>query len=251
MDINFDEHSLEDLKHGYRYHVDTRTYHCLLCNKVFETGEIFRLNDRYFDASKAIEYHIAKEHGGMFRQLLGSDSKYNTITDKQKELLELLQRGFSDQEIATKLGISASTVRHQKFSFREKAKQAKLYLTLYELAFMTPPSDKDSLIPIHEGANMVDDRYITTKEEREKILATVFTSLSPLKLKVFSAKEKKKIVTLQKIMELFEKDKIYPEKQVNQILQDIHEDYPTLRRYLIEYGFMERSKDCRDYWVKR
>lgn len=248
--LNYDEHPIEDIKNGYCYQADTKTYHCLLCHKTFETGEIFRNGDRYFDASKAIRFHIEQEHGGMFTQLLGTESKYNSITDKQKELLELIQLGLSDQEIAAKLGISSSTVRHQKFSFREKAKQAKLYLSLYELAFMAPASDKDSLIPIHEGAKMVDDRYIITKEEREKILATVFTSLSPLRLKVFSAKEKKKIVTLQKIMEQFEKNKVYPEKQVNQILQDIYEDYPTLRRYLIEYGFMERSKDCRDYWVK-
>ncbi len=250
MNINFDEYPIEVLKQGYCYHTDTKTYHCLLCDQVYETGEIFRHGDRYFDASKAIVFHVEKEHGSMFGQLLGMESKYNTITDKQKELLELLQRGLSDQEIAVKLGISPSTVRHQKFSFREKAKQAKLYLTLYELAFITPSSDKDSLIPIHDGAKMVDDRYIITKEEREKILSTVFSSLSPLRLKVFSAKEKKKIVTLQKIIEQFEKGKIYPEKQVNIILQNIYEDYPTLRRYLIEYGFMERSKDCHDYWVK-
>jgi hypothetical protein len=193
---------------------------------------------------------VEQAHGGIFRHLLENDSKYNTITEKQKELLGLIQKGLSDQAIAQKLGITASTVRHQRFSFREKAKQAKLYLSLYELATEGSSSDQDTLIPIHEGANMIDDRYVITMEEREKILSAVFKSLSPLKLKLFSAKEKKKIVTLQKIMEQFEKGKIYTEKEVNQILKDIYDDFPTIRRYLIEYGFMERSKDCRDYWVK-
>lgn len=251
MDLNFDDHSVEDLMQGFCYHADSKTYHCLLCNKSFETGEIFRYGDRYFDALKAIELHIKQEHGGMFGQLIGKESKYSTLTDKQKEILDLIQLGLSDRDIAAKLGISPSTVRHQKFSFREKAKQAKLYLAIYELAFAAHPCEKDSLVPIHEGAKMVDDRYIITKEEREKILNTVFSSLSPLKLKIFSAKEKKKIVTLQKIMEQFEKDKVYTEKQINEVLKDIYEDYPTLRRYLIEYGFMERSKDCHDYWVKK
>ncbi|RIJ63707.1 DUF2087 domain-containing protein [Rummeliibacillus sp. POC4] len=27
-------------------------------------------------------------------------------------------------------------------------------------------------------------------------------------------------------------------------------DYVSLRRYLIEYGFMERTDDCSIYWVK-
>jgi hypothetical protein len=250
MNIDFDAFPVEDIKQGYCYHNDTHTYHCLICNKVFEDGEIFRFGDRYFEASRAVKLHIEQEHGGVFEHLLESDCRYNTFTDKQKELLELWQLGMSDLEIAGKLGISTSTVRHHKFSFREKAKQAKLYLSLYELAFHTPSNNKEALIPIHEGATMVDSRYIITEEEREKIIAAVFSSLSPLKLKIFSAKEKKKIVTLQRILEQFEKGKIYPEKQVNQILKDIYEDYPTIRRYLIEYGFMERSKDCHDYWVK-
>ncbi len=250
MNINLDEYPIESIKNGYFYEPVTRAYCCMLCSEHFEEGEIFKIGERYYDALRAVQLHIEKAHGGMFRHLLESDSKYNTITEKQKELLDLMHSGLSDQAIAQKLGISASTVRHQKFSFREKAKQAKLYLSLYELMTKGTPPDQDILIPIHEGAKMIDERYVITKEEREKILSAVFISLTPLKLKIFSSKEKKKIVTLQKIIEQFEPGKIYPEKEVNQIIKDIYDDFPTIRRYLIEYGFMERSKDCRDYWVK-
>jgi hypothetical protein len=250
MDFNIDDVLIEDLKKGYSYNTQTDQYQCLLCGARYENGEIFKLGDRYYEAYRAIRQHIEQEHGGMFQPLIDSDSKYNTFTEKQKELLCLIHQGKSDQEIAALLGISTSTVRHQKFSFREKAKQAKLYLAIYELAFAKAPTDKDTIVPIHEGAKMVDDRYITTKEESDKILSTVFESLSPLKLKIFSAKEKKKIVTLRKISEEFEKGKQYSEKEVNQILKNIYDDYPTLRRYLIEYGFMERSRDCKEYWIK-
>jgi hypothetical protein len=251
MNINFDEFPIEDIKNGYSYNPITKQYSCMLCHTIFEVGEIFRFNDRFYDASRAIRLHMEQEHGGMFAQLLASESKYNSVTDKQKELLGMIKEGMSDQAIATALGISTSTVRHQKFSFREKAKQAKMYLSLYELAMEKTPMDKDNIVPIHEGAKMVDDRYVATKEESDKVLTTVFESLSPLKLKLFSAKEKKKIITLRKIMEQFERDKKYTEKEINQILKDIYEDYPTLRRYLIEYGFMERSTDCMEYWVKQ
>jgi hypothetical protein len=125
-----------------------------------------------------------------------------------------------------------------------------MYLSIYELAMEKTPTDRDTIVPIHEGAKMVDDRYVTTKEESDKILTTVFESLSPLKLKLFSAKEKKKIVTLRKIAQQFETGKVYTEKELNRILKDIYDDYPTLRRYLIEYGFMERSTDCMQYWLK-
>lgn len=250
MNINLDEYPIESIKKGYHCDPATHTYHCMLCGEQFEEGEIFKIGERYYDACRAVRLHVEQTHGGIFRHLLESDSKYNTITEKQKELLGLIHSGLSDQVIAQKLGVTASTVRHQRFSFREKAKQAKLYLSLYELATEGALSNQDALIPIHEGANMIDDRYVITKEEREKILSAVFLSLSPLKLKIFSAKEKKKIVTLQKIMEQFEKGKTYTESEINLILKDIYDDFPTIRRYLIEYGFMERSKDCREYWVK-
>lgn len=78
----------------------------------------------------------------------------------------------------------------------------------------------------------------------------VFYSIEPLKLKVFSPKEKKKIVILRKIAEQFEKNKQYTEKEVNSILTDIYEDYATIRRYLIEYGYMDRTKDGKAYWLR-
>ena len=49
-------------------------------------------------------------------------------------------------------------------------------------------------------------------------------------------------------MEQFEPGRTYTEKEVNGILRDIFDDYVTLRRYLIEYGFLERTRDCRTYW---
>ena len=42
--------------------------------------------------------------------------------------------------------------------------------------------------------------------------------------------EKKKVVILAKIAEQFEKGKQYSEKEVNQTLKPIFEDYITIRR---------------------
>ena len=98
---------------------------------------------------------------------------------------------------------------------------------------------------------MIDDRYMITEEERQKILGNVFSSLEPLKLKVLSAKEKKKIVILTKIVEQFEEGRNYTEPEVNEILMGIYPDYVSLRRHLIEYGFMERTPDGGRYWKKR
>ena len=41
----------------------------------------------------------------------------------------------------------------------------------------------------------------------------------------------------------------YSECEVNEILKPIYDDYMTIRRYLIMYGFMERTRDGRQYWL--
>lgn len=247
--------SLDEIKNGYSYDSDKRIYTCLNCGKEFETGEMFPIDNRFYDASKAIQLHVEKEHGNMLDILTSFDKKYTGITENQKELLSMMYDRLSDNDIARKTGAAPATIRHQRFVFREKAKQAKLYLAIFEVVDKAMyenkvKSSEDELVSIHPGAKMVDDRYFITKVEEEKIISSVFESLQPLKLKVFSPKEKKKIVILRKIAKQFEKDRKYSEKEVNSILKAIYEDYATIRRYLIEYGFMERTNDCKEYWLK-
>lgn len=96
---------------------------------------------------------------------------------------------------------------------------------------------------------MVDDRYFIEDPEERKILDNMFLTLQPLRLKKLSPKEKKKVVCLRRIAAEFDPGKRYTEKEVNAILKAIFpEDYATLRRYLIEYRFLDRTKDCMAYW---
>lgn len=96
----------------------------------------------------------------------------------------------------------------------------------------------------------METRYVITEAERQKILGNVFESMEPLKLKVFSPKEKKKIVTLQRIAELFEPGRRYTEPEVNDLLRPVYGDFVALRRALIDYGFLQRTRDCMAYWLQ-
>jgi len=69
-------------------------------------------------------------------------------------------------------------------------------------------------------------------------------------LKSYPSREKKKIIVLEEIMKKFESSAIYSEKEINEILKAVYDDFATIRRALIEYGFLSRSNDCRSYWVK-
>jgi DNA-binding CsgD family transcriptional regulator len=245
--------TLDEIKEGYRLTPD-KNYICLTCGKAFEIGEVFPLEGRFFEASAACRHHVRSEHGDRVAHLSSLDKKLTGLTANQKELLMMMAEGMADNAIAQKTGVSAATIRHQRFAFREKAKQAKLYLALFELVDEAAQSkgkgNRSALIPVHTGAKMVDDRYLITLSEEEKILESAFESLIPLKLKVFSAKEKKKIVILRRIATQFQKGVKYTEKEVNAVIKPIYEDYATIRRYLIEYGFMDRTNDCKEYWLK-
>ncbi len=242
--------SIKELETGLRE--ENGTFTCVYCGRVFEAGEVFPAGDRFFTAERAAREHAAG-HTDALEQILSAGGKALSLTDNQKTLLSLFSTGKNDDEIAQTLGVTPSTVRHQRFMFRERAKGAQLFLaawTLAEQGMKNRKNTAEELIQPHEGAKMVDERYEITEEESRKILENVFTSLEPLRLKVFSKKEKKKIVILRKVAEQFEGGKQYAEPEVNAILKEIWEDFATMRRYLIEYGYLDRTKDGKTYWKR-
>ncbi|BDF34912.1 transcriptional regulator [Lachnospiraceae bacterium] len=247
--MDYGKLTLDELEKGYRYDKENDTYICNYCEQHFEVGQIFSIDNSFYVAEHAVAKHIKSAHGGNLSQLIMSETKYNTLTQNQRELLSLFNSGMSDKNMAKKLGVTEATIRRQRFTFREKAKQAKFYLAVYEQVFETKTPPENVIVPIHNSAIYVDDRYLITEQERQHILETSFSSLTPLVLKTFSPKEKKKVVILTKIAEQFEKGKNYSEKEVNQILKPIFDDYMTIRRYLIMYGFMERTRDGSKYWL--
>lgn len=242
---------LNDIKNGYIFNSKKDVYECLICGETFEVGQVYPMSNSFFEAFKAIKEHIKLVHKGVIGNLLEFDKKHTGLTEKQNKLLRDIADGLSDKEIASKNNISPATVRHQRFMFREKAKQAKLYLAIYESVEVASNLDsKEKLLKPHAGAKMVDERYILTDKEQEKILKTYFEPGETLILKSFPSKEKRKIAVLRKITTQFDSSKKYTEKDLNEVLSSIYHDIATIRRYLIEYGFFDRTKDCSSYWIK-
>lgn len=244
--------SLSEIKEGYVFNPDKDMYECLICGETFEVGEIFTFDNRMFEAFRAVKEHVKAEHGGVLEILLDTDKKYTGLTEKQNGLLRDIASGLSDKEIASKNGVASATIRHQRFTFREKAKQAKMFLATYELVEQAASSDSSNvLVKAHAGATMVDERYNLTVEENEKIIKNYFIEGDSLKLKILPSKEKKKIAVLRKIAGQFDESKKYSEIELNEILKLIYDDIATVRRYLIEYGFFDRTNDCKEYWIKK
>ncbi|MCL1802543.1 MAG: DUF2087 domain-containing protein [Eubacteriaceae bacterium] len=241
--------AIESIANGYYFDDAGQTIKCIYCTEEYHNNQAYAFGDELLMHERAAQRHIAEVHHGSLENLLSDTSKYNSLTDNQKELIRLLAKGLSDNDIAKSLSRSPSTVRSQKFALREKAKQAKFFLAVYELAFASKAESGDELVSFPNSATYNDDRFIVTEKEKEHILATFFESLEPLKLKALSPKEKNKAVTLARIAEEFEKGKKYSYKEVTQILKGIFYDHTTIRRYLIEYGFMQRVDDGSTYWL--
>lgn len=59
---------------------------------------------------------------------------------------------------------------------------------------------------------------------------------------------KKLVIILNLIVDAFDYDTNYTEKEVNTILRRFHLDTAALRRYLVDYGLMARESDGTRYW---
>lgn len=242
--------SQDELKDGYAEKEDS--YICLFCGKKIEKGIIYPEESTLYEAKRYIRVHIEKEHQSVFEYLINQDKRFTGLTDHQKSLLRLFYQGKSDGEIKKEMGIgSNATIRNHRFVLKEKERQAKVFLTLMEL--LKEKNKKllgSTMILPHHTATMVDDHYNMTEDENEKILEKYFIHGLNGPIKSFDMKEKNKLVVLRQIAKRFEKSRIYSEKEINEILKSVYEDFVTLRRYLIEYGFMDRKPDGSQYWLR-
>ncbi len=242
--------TVDEIKRGYVYHQPSDAYVCLICGQSFAKGVVYPHTGLFYEAEKYATVHIEAEHGSVFDYLLNLNKKLTGLTDLQKSLLQYFHRGYSDSEIVKEMdGGSTSTIRNHRFTLREKEKQAKVFLSIMELV-SEKTQKKQKFINVPRTAEMLDERYAITEEENEDILSDYFEGGTEGRLREFPKKEKRKVAILRQISKRFELNRKYTEKEVNEILQRVYDDYVTLRRYLIEYGFMDRFDDGSYYWAK-
>ncbi|KZE15747.1 DUF2087 domain-containing protein [Priestia aryabhattai] len=93
---------------------------------------------------------------------------------------------------------------------------------------------------------MYIDKYQISEEEIKKVLNIYFKEERLIQI---PKKEKKRVVILLYISRKFQKNTYYTEKEVNEILKDVFEDFVMIRRYLIDYKLLNRNKEGTKYWV--
>jgi hypothetical protein len=111
--------------------------------------------------------------------------------------------------------------------------------------------DKEGLQSISRRV-LAGSRPATRPEEFEgekferKVLADFM--LPDGRLKSIPAPNKKRLVIVAYLANLFIPGERYSEKQVNAILLKVYDDPVTLRRYLVDDGFLQRTPQGSEYW---
>jgi hypothetical protein len=251
MQDNFDNNlpsvPLRDLKNGFRFDTARQGFACLFCDRLFEQGVIYAADDRQVDARLAAADHVQKEHGGAFASLLNLRPERTGVSEIQEIVLKGIYAGRTDREIATDLGgKTESTVRNHRFHLRKRSKEAKVFLALMELIEARDTSPR--FVDFNANIPAADDSVIVTTDENEKILRKYFSDDGVLRLGSLPKKQKAKLVVLNRLAELFERERHYTEHEIDAALKRAGDESGEIRRYLVDYGFLARKRDGSAYW---
>ena len=181
--------------------------------------------------SRAAEENIEKR--AQFFKALGHPARLlilNLIKSKPRH----------GEELALILMLNPATVSHH-LSILSKAGLLRSQKDQYYQVFSLESNHLDK--PLAEMIFVPQTGLTDNVEEdayRKKVLDTF---LRRGRLVSIPAQRKKRQIILEKIAEEFEPQKEYPEREVNILLVDYHDDVAALRRGLIEFGLMERTSD--------
>lgn len=244
-----DTATLQDLIAGYTSTAGKIA--CLFCDQTYEQGHVYPRGQDLLVAELAMGNHIVAAHGSAFGALLALGKKGTGLSDTHRTLLGHFHDGLSDKEIQPLAGgVSLSTIRNHRFTLREKARQAKVFLALTELLESGHQDPGSRFIDIPGKLSAVDERFAITRAEFRKIIGAQFPDGLDGMMSRFPRKQKRKVAVLIHILQRFDATRRYDQAEVNEILDTVSEDHTTLCRYLVDYGFLGRTRDGAEYWVE-
>jgi len=152
------------------------------------------------------------------------------------------ERPRSGKELGDLLAVGAPTISHHVAKLVDaglvavtRDGQSRIYAldeaALSALTRLVARHGDAGLPALASGADDEEAR------ERDKVLRDFFDGA---RLKQIPAQRKKRVIILQHLLTRFEPNRDYPEKEVNAILREAHEDVATLRRELVDYNYLTR-----------
>lgn len=137
------------------------------------------------------------------------------------------------RQLAEALGITQPAVSHHI----EKLKRASLIHELREGKERVYGLNRETLSSL--ARTQLRQTQVESDGDEQRVLHEFFDGE---RLRSIPAQRKKRVVILRKLLERFEPEREYTEREVNELLGRAHEDVATLRREFIMYGFMHRER---------
>ena len=146
----------------------------------------------------------------------------------------LAERALAGHELADRLALTPPTISHHM----RRLVAARLVDVVPD-AQSRIYSLRISAIREISGSVLSDQAPQPASEEEDAVIRAFFEGQ---RLRQVPAARKKRVIVLRRLLERFAPDRNYPESEVNELLREAHEDVATLRRELVDYGFMVRDR---------
>lgn len=141
--------------------------------------------------------------------------------------------------LAERLGLTASTVSFHMKKLEEAGLVVSHKEQYYTVFSLNRELLKESLFNLAVSEpEKIDEQQKREAEYRQKVINAFFEYG---KMRSIPVQRKKRVICLEAIAERFVPGKVYPEKELNEIIIPIHEDYCTIRRDMISEGILRRD----------
>lgn len=166
---------------------------------------------------------------------------FKCLSDMSRlRIVQSLSQGEMYTELlAERLDLTPSTVSFHMKKLEEAGltvSRKEQYYTVYSLNRVILEKTLYD-VAVSEPEQM-DEQQKREDEYRRKVIKAFFEYG---KLRSIPVQRKKKIICYEQIAAHFEPGKVYEEKEVNEIISPIHEDYCTIRRDMISEGIFRRE----------
>jgi hypothetical protein len=146
----------------------------------------------------------------------------------------LAESPLAGHELANRLGLTAPTISHHM----RRLVAARLVDVLPSSQSRIYSLRTDAIREI-SGSLLGEKSPEPASKEEDAVIRAFFDGS---RLRQIPAARKKRVIVLRRLLEPFVPGRSYSESEVNKILREAHDDVATLRRELIDYGFMVRDR---------
>jgi DNA-binding transcriptional ArsR family regulator len=145
----------------------------------------------------------------------------------------LAERPLAGHELADRLDLTPPTISHHM----RRLVTARLVEVVPDAQSRIYSLRPDAIREL--STSVLNQRVAPESDEENAVLRAFFDGP---RLRQIPASRKKRVVVLRRLLEGFAPGRDYPEAQINEILHEAHDDVATLRRELVDYGFMVRDR---------